>query len=73
MILQKTAFKAKLIAYPEAEDEKTKEKKRIGKFTIDKKYTVYAVYDGGQGFTDFLCADDEGVYRWINMSVFRSR
>lgn len=73
MILQKTAFKARLVDHPEIEDEKTKEKKRIGKFTLNKKYKVYAVYDGSQGYTDFLCADDEGVYRWINMSVFRSR
>ena len=73
MILQKTAFKARLVNHPETEDEKTKEKKRIGKFTIDKKYIVCAIYDGGQGFTDFLVADDEGIFHWINMSVFRSR
>ena len=73
MILQKIAFKARLVDHPEAEDEKTKEKKRIGKFTIDRKYIVCAIYDGGQGYTDFLVGDDEGLFHWINMSVFRSR
>ena len=73
MILQKTAFKARLVDHPEIEDEKTKEKKRIGKFTLNKKYIVCAIYDGGQGYTDFLVGDDEGLFHWINMSVFRSR
>ena len=73
MILQKTGFKARLVDHPEAEDEKTKEKKRIGKFTLNKKYIVCAIYDGGQGYTDFLVGDDEGLFHWINMSVFRSR
>jgi len=72
MILQKTGFKAKLIACPETVDEKTKEKKKLGIFTIGKKYRVYSIFDNGK-FTDFLIADDEGVYYWIKMEVFRSK
>ena len=76
MILQKTAFKARLIAHPEVdvEDEKTKEKskQKLGVFTVGKSYRVFAVYDAGKG-TDFLVGDDEGLFLWINMSVFRSR
>ena len=72
MILQ-SAFKANLVAHPEVEDEKTKEKRKIGKFTVGKKYKVYAVFDDGKGFTDFLVADNDGFFFWINMSVFRSK
>ena len=72
MILQST-LKAKLIAHPEVEDEKTKERKKIGKFTVGRKYKVFAIFDSGKGFTDFLVGDNEGFFYWINMSVFRSK
>ena len=73
MMISKAFFKARLIAYPEITDEKTKTVERIGKFTINRKYKVYDIFDNGQGFTDFLVADDEGIFRWINMSVFRAK
>lgn len=72
MILQ-SALKARLVTYPEVEVEKTKEKKKIGKFTVGKRYRVISIFDNGQGFTDFLIADDDGFFHWINMSVFRSK
>ena len=70
---EKTNFKARLVAHPELEDEKTKEKKQIGNFTIGKHYRVYAVFDDGKGFTDFLVGDNDGLFHWINMAVFRSK
>jgi len=72
-MISRTFFKARLIALPEITDGETKEKKRLGTFTLNKKYKVYDVFDNGQGFTDFLVADDEDVFHWINMNVFRSR
>ena len=72
MILEKTFFKVRLAEYPEIEDEKTKEKKKLGKFTVDKEYKVYAIF-GTENYTDFLVADDEGRFRWINIDVFRSK
>ena len=72
MITHKS-FKAKLIIYPEIEDKKTKEKKKVGVFTVGKKYEVYSVFDDGKGFTDFLVSDNEGVFRWLNMGVFRAK
>ena len=74
---EKTSFKAKLIAYPEVEVEdektKTKSKRQIGVFTVGKSYRVYAVFDDGKGFTDFLVGDNDGLFHWINMAVFRSK
>lgn len=72
MILEKALFGARLAEHPEIKDEKTKEKKRIGKFTVGKKYKVYAIFDNGSDFTDFLVADDEAVFHWIGMHVFRA-
>ena len=71
MILQTTNFKARLTNQPKIKDEKTQKGIEVGKFTIGKKYRVYSVFDSGQGFTDFLVADDRGIFRWINISVFR--
>lgn len=68
-----TNFKAKLVAYPELEDKETKERRKIDTFTVGKKYRVYSVFDSGKDFTDFLVADDSGMFRWINMTVFRSK
>lgn len=72
MILQITRsfFKAKLIALPKTKDKEKKDAP-IGKFTVGKKYKVYSVFDTGKGFTDFLVADDSGIFRWINISIFR--
>ena len=75
-MIEKALFKARLIAHPEVEveDEKTKEKSKqsLGVFTVGKSYRVFAVYDDGKG-TDFLVGDDEGVFHWLNISIFRSK
>jgi len=72
MILEKALFKARLIEHPEIENKKTKEKEKIGKFTVDKEYKVYSIFSV-MDFTDFLVADDEGRFHWISMTVFRSK
>ncbi len=71
MILTITHFKVKLIAVPKTFDEKEKKSFKVGKFTVGKKYRVYSIFDSGKGFTDFLVADNEGIFRWINTSIFR--
>ena len=74
---EKAMFKAKLIAYPETEVEdektKTKSKQKLGIFTVGKSYRVFSVFDVGRGVTEFLVADNEGVFYWLNMSVFRAK
>jgi len=71
MILPKSNFKARLTEIPEVVDQNTKEKVRIGRFTIGKKYRIYAVFDNGQ-FCDFLTADDAKEFHWINIKAFRA-
>jgi len=84
MILEKVLFEARLAELPmmKVKEEKKpgtdgkdpKEKlEPLGTFTVGKKYKVLAIYDSGQGFTDFLVTDDKGVFHWINMTVFRSK
>ena len=71
-----TSFKVKLIKIPEIEDKKTKQISNMGSFTIGKKYQVYSVFsiaDSEAGFTDFLVADDSGVFYWISTSFFRAK
>ncbi|GAH04464.1 unnamed protein product [marine sediment metagenome] len=66
-----TNFKARLVEIPKALKEKeSKDLIDLGKFTLNKRYKVYTVY-AEKLFTDFLVADDTGVFYWINMSVFR--
>lgn len=64
-------FKAKLIELPQIKNEK-EEMVPLGKFTVGKKYRIYSVYTTND-FTDFLTADDDNVFQWINTAVFRSR
>lgn len=74
---EKASFKAKIIALPEieVENEQTKEKsmRPLGKFTVGKFYRVYAVFDSGLGRTDFLVGDNEGIFHWLNIGIFRSK
>ncbi|MBA7483472.1 hypothetical protein ES707_18987 [subsurface metagenome] len=72
MMLPVMRFEVKLIELPKIQNEKTKEWSILKNFTVKKKYRVYSVFDSGAGFTDFLVADDEGVFRWINTSLFRA-
>lgn len=65
-----TNFKAKLIETPKTKKEGSKELIEIGKFTLNKRYRVYAVY-AMETYTDFLVADDIGIFYWINTHVFR--
>jgi hypothetical protein len=70
MILPITNFKARLIKHPEIFDKEMPKPIKLGKFTVGKKYRVYSIYSE-KDFTDFLVADDDGVFRWIKTFVFR--
>lgn len=66
-----TNFKVRLVAIPKIKKEEGSEEMiDLGKFTLNKKYRVYSVYSEKE-FTDFLVSDDNGIFTWINMSVFR--
>jgi hypothetical protein len=68
MIFPETNFKARLIETPKIKNGENSI--ILGKFTVGKKYRVYSIYSEKE-FTDFLVADDEGVFRWISITSFR--
>ena len=71
MILSMTNFKARLIAIPEVPKERgSDEMRELGKFTLNKKYRIYSIYSEKE-FTDFLVADDNGFFVWVNTIIFR--
>lgn len=70
MILQNAPFRVRLIEIPKTKKEGSKELIELGKFTLHKRYRVYAVY-AEKAFTDFLVADDTGMFYWIKTFVFR--
>ena len=64
MLLTKS-FKARLIEHPMIEG------KEYGNFTAGKKYRIYSVFTTAD-YTDFLVADNDGIFRWISTAVFRA-
>lgn len=65
-----STFKAQLAEIPRIKKEKSEEFVELGKFTVNKKYKVYSVY-AEETFTDFLVADSNNQFFWLNMSIFR--
>lgn len=65
-----TKFKARLIEKPQIKDTKDN-LINLGDFTGDKIYKIYAVYST-EDFTDFLIADDRGIFFWISMTFFKA-
>jgi len=65
MILSITNFKARLIAIPQIDNED------YGSFTLNKRYRVYSIHTQPE-YTDFLVADDTGVFMWISSAIFRA-
>lgn len=72
MINLTSKFKAKLILIPNTKDKELNVVLQKN-LTVGKKYYIHAVFDMGQEFTDFLIADNEGIFRWINASCFRGK
>lgn len=71
MILSTTNFKARLIEIPKVKkDAESEEMIEYGKFTLNKKYRIYSIYSA-ENFTQFLVADDNGIFTWIHTGIFR--
>ena len=47
-----------------------KEKKPYGRFDLKRKYRVFGVY-GREDFTDFLLADEDGIFHWVSSEICR--
>jgi len=64
-------FKARLIAIPKVKKkEGSDEFVEYGKFTLNKRYRVYSIHTQPD-YTDFLVADNNGVFLWISTAVFK--
>ena len=71
MILPTTNFKARLISIPKVpKEEGSEEMVEFGKFTLNKKYRVYSIYSTAE-VTQFMVADDVGIFTWLDISVFK--
>lgn len=62
-------FKVKLVNLPKIKTE-DKGMVPLGNFKVGKKYRVYSVYSK-LDFTDFLVADEDGQFFWVNSGVFK--
>lgn len=67
-----TNFKVKLVELPKVKkSDKSEELIPFGEFTVGKKYRAYDIYSN-ENTTQFLVADDSGIFLWISTHVFRS-
>jgi len=72
MILYSKPFKMRLKEHPFFLDKTNGTKVLTGRFNIKKKYQVFSVY-GTDQFTDFLTADEEGVFHWVSSELCRKK
>ena len=70
MILSSWPFKVRLTEHPFVLDKGSGVKTLVGRFDVRKKYRVLSVY-GTDQFTDFLIADEEGVFHWVDLGICR--
>lgn len=68
MVLSSRLFKVRLTEHPFVLDKVGGAKALVGRFDTRKKYRVYSVY-GTDQFTDFLLADEDGVFHWVNSEI----
>ena len=64
-MLSSTLFKVRLTEHPFILDKQSGTKALVGRFDIRKKYRVLSIY-GTDQFTDFLLADEDGVFHWVS-------
>ena len=60
-----------MIEIPKIKKEKSEELVNFGSFTLNKKYVAVGLY-ANEAVTQFLVADNDGVFLWISTAVFRS-
>ena len=70
MVLNSRSFKVKLTEHPFILDKGNSTKALVGRFDTKRKYRVLSVY-GTDQFTDFLLADEDGVFYWVNSEICR--
>jgi hypothetical protein len=70
MVLNSRLFKVRLTEHPFVNDKGNGAKALVGRFDTKKKYRVLAVY-GTDQFTDFLLADEDGVFHWVSSEICR--
>lgn len=66
MVLVSQPFKVRLTEQPFSLAKG--EKKTYGRFDLKRKYCVLGVY-GREDFTDFLLADEDGVFHWVSSEI----
>ncbi|MBE3125377.1 MAG: hypothetical protein IMZ54_11695 [Acidobacteria bacterium] len=60
----------RLTEHPFVNDKSGGAKALVGRFDTKKKYPVLSVYETDQ-FTDFLLADEDGVFHWVSSEICR--
>jgi len=70
MVLSSRPFKVSLTEHPYVNDKSGGAKALVGRFDTRKKYRVPSVY-GTDQFTDFLLAEEDGVFHWVSSEICR--
>ncbi|GEM_PF-2261121 len=63
-------FKARLTEHPFVNDKSGRAKALVCRFDTKKKSRVLLV-SGTDQFTDFLLADEDGVFHWVSSEMCR--
>jgi hypothetical protein len=62
------SFRVRLLEHPSS---LAKGEKRVyGRFDLRKKYHVLGIY-GSDSYTDFLLADEDGIFHWVSSEICR--
>ena len=70
MVMNSRLFKVRLTEHPFILDKASGVKALVGRFDTRKKYRILSVY-GTDQFTDFLLADEDGVFHWASSEICR--
>jgi len=70
MALDSRLFKVRLSEHPFVNDKSGGTKALVGPFDTRKKYRALSDC-GSDQFTDFLLADEEGVFHWVSSEMCR--
>ena len=70
MILGSKPFMVRLTEHPFVSEKGSGAKATVGRFDIRKTYRVFSIY-GTDQFTDFLLADEEGIFHWVSSEICR--
>jgi len=71
MVLGSRSFRVRLTEHPFILEKGSGAKSLIGRFDTRKKHRVLAVY-GTEQYTDFLLADEDGIFHWVSSEICRN-